>query len=74
MGDCSRSEASFPLTPGLSLGERENPRLLAGESEAARTFKSCGWWLALPKGEGWGEGEGNSRARHTLRTRSDITL
>jgi hypothetical protein len=47
----------FPLTPALSLGERE-PRI-----PSLWTTRRLGWsqtWqvsLPLPKGEGWGEGE-----------------
>src|SRR3989454_9437521 len=53
----SRSHTRFPLTPTLSLGERERP--------CARVRRWRGPWfverwevvLPLPKGEGWGEGE-----------------
>jgi len=51
------SKGFFPLTPTLSLGERESHRPFRYESGAHNLFK----WLAaippLPKGEGWGEGE-----------------
>ncbi len=47
----------LPLTPTLSLGERENRRQSAGESETVGTFDGCALQLPLPKGEGRGEGE-----------------
>src|SRR5205809_168238 len=53
----SRSHTCFPLTPTLSLGERER--------RCARVRRLRGRWfverwemvLPLPKGEGWGEGK-----------------
>src|SRR3989442_6374796 len=52
-----KSDTLFPLTPTLSLGERER--------RCARVRRLRGPWfierwemaLSLPKGEGWGEGE-----------------
>jgi hypothetical protein len=52
-----KSPATFPLTPALSLGEREprspSPEQLwfAGCANARPTI------LPLPEGEGWGEGK-----------------
>src|SRR5438552_2598633 len=46
----------FPLTPALSLGERENRRQSVGESETAGVFESRTSLHPLPEGEGRGEG------------------
>ena len=54
------SQVLFPLTPALSLRERENSRLSVGEPEATELFESQTPRLPLPKGEGWGEGEDNA--------------
>jgi hypothetical protein len=48
---------SVPLTPALSLGERENSRQSVGESKRVRTASEWASPLPLPWGEGWGEGE-----------------
>jgi hypothetical protein len=48
---------SVPLTPTLSLGERENRRQSAGESERLGMDENRAWLLPLPEGEGWGEGK-----------------
>ena len=62
---CERIHVAFPLTLALSLGERGqqsrvpvSPRVLlanpaSGFAVGRKTI------LPLPKGEGWGEGEGN---------------
>jgi hypothetical protein len=49
--------AAFPLTPALSLGERE-PRIPSPWT-TKRLGSSQAWQMSLPlpKGEGWGEGE-----------------
>ena len=47
----------FPLTPALSLGERENRRQSVGESETAGIFEDRTSLHPLPEGEGRGEGE-----------------
>ena len=48
---------AFPLTPALSLGERE-PRRSALEKPKRLGFVGrLAKVLPLPKGEGWGEGE-----------------
>jgi hypothetical protein len=36
---CGTSGVLFPLTPALSLGERENIRLSVDESEALKLFE-----------------------------------
>ncbi len=51
----------FPLTPALSLRERENGRQCVGESEPSGMFERWRRWLPLPEGEGRGEGERGSR-------------
>jgi len=53
------SSASFPLTPALSLGERENgspsrSKVAASDKASARPSPS-----PLPRGEGQGEGKGS---------------
>jgi len=53
---------SFPLTPALSLRERENCRQSVGETNRRTKFESRPPLLPLPRGEGWGEGERDSRA------------
>ncbi|MBI3417573.1 MAG: VCBS repeat-containing protein [Verrucomicrobia bacterium] len=59
---------SFPLTPALSPGERENRSPGIGESGVARRAGASGVGenrkasLPLPEGEGRGEGEQDARA------------
>src|SRR6185503_5648298 len=66
------SKVSFPLTPALSLGEREERSPLSSESPRlpdcdARCFAtSLSDWLPLPWGEGWGEGEPPPRRNRCL--------
>src|SRR5438034_4184958 len=56
------SDALFPLTPALSLREREN-RILSLEKPTRYSLsKARPIVLPLPKGEGWGEGEQGRRA------------
>ena len=52
-----RSNDPFPLTPALSLRERENRSRRVGEFGALGLFERRPAWLPLPEGEGWGEGE-----------------
>ena len=47
----------FPLTPDLSLRERETRRQSVGECNAPRTIKTRALLFPLPGGEGNGEGE-----------------
>jgi hypothetical protein len=58
--DRNRLVALFPLTPALSLGERENHRPLVRRPYASALLQRRPAWLPLPKGEGWGEGEGSN--------------
>src|SRR6266478_6395649 len=53
----SQSDAVFPLTPALSLEERENRRQSVGKAEITERVERCALLLPLPKGEGRGEGE-----------------
>ena len=56
----------FPLTPAFSLGEREYPPPVFGESKGADGRTTLGklqrarMLFPLPKGEGQGEGEETS--------------
>src|SRR5512138_2682376 len=51
----------FPLTPALSLKERENRSQNLPFVKARGRFELRNIVLPLPKGEGWGEGKGNVR-------------
>jgi hypothetical protein len=51
----------FPLTPALSPGERENHRQRLRETGTRVNVKGLPSLLPLPKGEGWGEGEDDTR-------------
>src|SRR6266850_3185593 len=57
------SKTPFPLTPSLSLGERANHSAFFSENEPQRPILDCSGRgkHPLPKGEGWGEGEGGVR-------------
>jgi hypothetical protein len=52
----SSSDVSFPLTPALSLGERETPRPSLAKGSASGVAKRRELVLPLPEGEGRGEG------------------
>jgi hypothetical protein len=49
----------FPLTPTLSLGEREARSPFIEHNRPARFADTLPKFLPLPKGEGRGEGEGH---------------
>jgi hypothetical protein len=49
--------ARFPLTPALSLREREPPWLALREAEVPGFVARLDTVPPLPEGEGWGEGE-----------------
>ena len=51
----------FPLTPALSLGERETTRPSVAKAESPGIVECGTAPLPLPEGEGWGEGEGTLR-------------
>src|SRR3989442_660464 len=55
IGNRGHASAWFPLTPALSLRERENRRPSVGEYEVVGTFERCALFLPLPEGEGRGE-------------------
>src|SRR5579883_1199352 len=61
-GEQRVARAPFPLTPSLSLGEREQhlPRWLQAHGAGCANQRSK-MVHPLPKGEGWGEGEGSAR-------------
>jgi hypothetical protein len=41
----------FPLTPALSLGERENRHQTVGESGGVGIIEDLPWLFPLPEGE-----------------------
>ena len=53
----SRSDRLFPLTPALSLRERENDRQSFREAGMQGIVATLAPVLPPPDGEGWGEGE-----------------
>ena len=53
----ARFSISFPLTPTLSLGEREERHTLQGNRTVSALDARFEIRPPLPKGEGWGEGE-----------------
>ena len=58
----------FPLTPALSLGEREPQSTARANTNGLRFAERLAKILPLPKGEGWGEGELGSRCFRSLST------
>lgn len=52
---------AIPLTPTLSLGERGLHHDVARIDRRSKVFKRRRPVLPLPRGEGWGEGEGRFR-------------
>jgi NADH-quinone oxidoreductase subunit F len=56
-----KAGGSFPLTPTLSLGKREPCSQLGDQSRDPGFAQVRTSMLPLPKGEGWGEGEGGVR-------------
>ena len=65
-----KSHGPFPLTPTLSLGERESNRPRAGLNGTLRWVESEAAMPPLPEGEGWGEGEGRSDCRKSTKLKS----
>jgi hypothetical protein len=62
----------FPLTPALSLGEREPPPQTVRSLNGIRFADRLAKIFPLPKGEGKGEGKGDVRMPHGLRIGFDI--
>src|SRR6185369_7399921 len=56
-GNRGFSSASFPLTPALSLRERETPNSAVEKRRSSGLSKDWKTILPLPEGEGRGEGE-----------------
>ena len=56
-----RSMPSFPLTPALSPGGRENLRQRVRKPSVSGMLGRRSARSPLPKGDGWGEGEGRNR-------------
>ena len=52
-----QSDTTFPLTPALSLGERERGIPSPDKAKTLRTVRALQKILPLPRGEGRGEGE-----------------
>jgi hypothetical protein len=58
-------DAFFPLTPALSLREREKRSQLFDETKVESCSNACGFYIViqrlflLPQGEGQDEGEGD---------------
>ncbi len=61
MAETQHRNVSFPLTPALSPGERENSASLIGETRASFGFSMLKRAFPLPAGEGQGEGNRDSR-------------
>jgi hypothetical protein len=57
LGSLLLAGGPFPLTPALSLWEREDRRQLVGKARRAGIIERRTQLLPLPKGEGWGEGK-----------------
>ncbi len=53
------SHDPFPLTPALSLREREHDRQSIRQAEPLGAFARPSLVLPLPEGEGWDEGNGS---------------
>jgi hypothetical protein len=65
------ARVAFPLTPILSLGEREQARPALGKPERFGLVDRQAKVPPLPKGEDWGEGERALRAQPALRRVED---
>ena len=66
--------ALFPLTPALSLRERECRRASGGEFGGRDILRAYTWWFPVPEGEGQGEGEGNIRMMEAVHVGLDAGL
>jgi hypothetical protein len=66
VGSRTQSDVVFPLTPALSLREREEARQRVRETGVPGIVGQLAWVLPLPEGEGWGEGEQAARPSKPL--------
>jgi membrane fusion protein, multidrug efflux system len=66
IGSGDWADMAFPLTPALSLRERENRRQRVVKSAAPGIFGRRTTCLPLPEGEGRGEGERSSLLANSL--------
>src|SRR5437870_11412817 len=57
----------FPLTPTLSLRERESASRVLAQFSQSTFAASAVFDIPLPEGEGWGEGEQNAAIGRGLR-------
>jgi len=60
--DAVEAKRTFPLTPALSRGERENVSQRLEEASSTRLHRAPPAVLPLPTGEGRGEGEADDRS------------
>jgi len=62
-----RMAGCIPLTPALSLGERENRRPTVDETRALQFSRDGRVLFPLPEGEGQGEGEQDNAVLRTVK-------
>src|ERR1019366_381199 len=69
-----QSDVAFPLTPALSLRERENAGQRVAETGTSEIVERLPSVLPLPKGEGWGEGEQAAPASKPLAAMNRLSI
>ena len=73
-GEVRWALVTFPLTPALSLGARENPPLPLSTTQRGvcptnlPNKRNCRRLFPLPEGEGWGEGNGDAGCTNRVGT------